>query len=87
MTKFLITLFSVFSFPHHLLAITLEQVQERYQEMQSFQGNFLQTTIVESENRRVSASGIIAYQRPGKMRWEYQEPDPQLLVIDGDTLW
>ena len=55
--------------------------------MQSFQGNFLQTTIVESEDRRASASGIIAYQRPGKMRWEYQEPDPQLLVTDGDTLW
>ena len=87
MTKFLITLFSVFSFPHYLLAITLEQVQERYQEMQSFQGNFLQTTIVESEDRRASASGSIAYQRPGKMRWEYQEPDPQLLVTDGDTLW
>ena len=87
MTKFLITLFSVFSFPHYLLAITLEQVQERYQEMQSFQGNFLQTTIVESEDRRASASGIIAYQRPGKMRWEYQEPDPQLIVTDGDTLW
>ena len=87
MTKFLITLFSIFSFPHHLLAITLEQVQERYQEMKSFQGNFLQTTIVESEDRRASASGIIAYQRPGKMRWEYQEPDPQLLVTDGDTLW
>ena len=55
--------------------------------MQSFQGNFQQTTIVESEARRASASGSIAYQRPGKMRWEYQEPDPQLLVTDGDTLW
>ncbi len=65
----------------------MERVQERYLEMQSFQGNFLQTTIVESEDRRASASGIIAYQRPGKMRWEYQEPDPQLLVTDGDTLW
>ena len=55
--------------------------------MQSFQGNFQQTTIVESEARQSSASGIIAYQRPGKMRWEYQEPDPQLIVTDGDTLW
>ena len=87
MTKFLITLLLVFPLPYCLLAITLEQVQERYLEMQSFQGNFLQTTIVESEDRRASASGIIAYQLPGKMRWEYQEPDPQLLVTDGDTLW
>ena len=87
MTKFLITLLSVFSLPYYLLAITLEQVQARYLEMQSFQGNFLQTTIVENEDRRASASGIIAYQLPGKMRWEYQEPDPQLLVTDGDTLW
>ena len=63
MTKFLITLLSVFSLPYYLLAITLEQVQERYLEMQSFRGNFLQTTIVENEDRRASASGIIAYLR------------------------
>jgi outer membrane lipoprotein carrier protein len=55
--------------------------------MQSFQGNFQQTTIIESEARRASASGMIAYQRPGKMRWEYQVGDPQLLVTDGNTLW
>ena len=87
MKKNFITLFSIFSSPYFLQAITLEQVQERYLEMQSFQGNFQQTTIIESEARRTSASGMIAYQRPGKMRWEYQEPDPQLLVTDGNTLW
>ena len=87
MKKNFITLFSIFSSPYFLQAITLEQVQERYLEMQSFQGNFQQTTIIESEARRASASGMIAYQRPGKMRWEYQEPDPQLLVTDGNTLW
>jgi outer membrane lipoprotein carrier protein len=87
MNKIFITLFSIFSSPYFLQAITLEQVQERYLEMQSFQGNFQQTTIIESEARRASASGMIAYQRPGKMRWEYQEPDPQLLVTDGNTLW
>ena len=77
MNKIFITLFSIFSSPYFLQAITLEQVQERYLEMQSFQGNFQQTTIIESEARRASASGMIAYQRPGKMRWllcvmEYQ---------------
>ena len=87
MTKFFIILFSIFSYPYFLQAITLERVQERYLKMQSFQGNFQQTTIVESEARQASASGSIAYQRPGKMRWEYQEPDPQLLVTDGVTLW
>jgi outer membrane lipoprotein carrier protein len=87
MNKIFITLFSIFSSPYFLQAITLEQVQERYLEMQSFQGTFQQTTIIESEARRASASGMIAYQRPGKMRWEYQEPDPQLLVTDGNTLW
>ena len=87
MKKFFITLFSIFFCPYFLQAITLERVQQRYLEMQSFQGNFLQTTIVESEDRRASASGTIAYQRLGKMRWEYQEPDPQLLVTDGETLW
>jgi len=59
MKQIFITLFSIFFCPYFLQGITLERVQESYQEMQSFKGNFLQTTIVESEDRRASASGII----------------------------
>ena len=87
MTRILITLLFILSCPYYLQAITLEKVQDRYLAMESFKGFFRQTTIVESEDRRTSASGIIAYQRPGKMLWQYKEPDPQLIVTDGEILW
>lgn len=86
--RWLVGCFCIWCFlPGALSAITLEQVQDRYLSVQSFHGEFLQTTVVEAENREAQAKGTIVYERPGKMRWEYLEPDPQLLVTDGATLW
>ena len=25
--------------------------------------------------------------KPGRMRWNYQKPDPKMYLADGDTLW
>lgn len=33
------------------------------------------------------SSGSMALQRPGKFRWEVYQPNPQLLIADGNTLW
>lgn len=64
----------------------LQRVQQAYQEITSFKGRFHQ------EDRRtdgevVTAQGAIAYLRPGRMRWEYDPPNEQLLVTDGKTVW
>ncbi len=65
----------------------LDHIQQRYQEISSFEGKFVQQNYaIQNKNLR-SASGVIMYIRPGKMRWEYQKPDEQLLVTDGITLW
>ena len=34
-----------------------------------------------------TARGRLLVKYPGKMRWEYEEPDPMLFVTDGETLW
>ena len=34
-----------------------------------------------------TASGRLMVKYPGKMRWEYDQPDPMLFVTDGVTLW
>lgn len=36
---------------------------------------------------REVAGGTLAVQKPGRFRWEYRQPSPQLLVSDGRTLW
>lgn len=64
----------------------LQRVQTAYQALAGFQGRF------EQEDRRsdgevLYAQGSIAYRKPGQMRWEYDPPNEQLLVTDGETVW
>jgi outer membrane lipoprotein carrier protein len=35
--------------------------------------------------REVVESGVVSLKRPGRMRWEYKEPEPKLFVSDGRT--
>ena len=32
-------------------------------------------------------SGTVYFSRPGRMRWEYESPEPKLFVADGKTVW
>jgi len=38
-------------------------------------------------NQTQQAMGQVLIQKPGKMRWVYTAPDPQILVSDQKTLW
>ncbi|MBF0279187.1 MAG: outer membrane lipoprotein chaperone LolA [SAR324 cluster bacterium] len=65
----------------------LNRIQKRYQEIASFKGSFTQRNFSSRSEQPRSAAGLVSYIRPGKMRWDYQKPDEQLLVTDGITLW
>ncbi|GHU30488.1 outer-membrane lipoprotein carrier protein [Betaproteobacteria bacterium] len=55
---------------------------------QAAEGEFTQTVGSERAARRPQqADGRFAFARPGKFRWEYVQPYPQLLVGDGERLW
>jgi outer membrane lipoprotein carrier protein len=66
-------------------------VQRRYEGMQSLTARFEQTSHVASlggaSGAAETSSGRVALAKPGKMRWSYEEPEPSLVVSDGDTLW
>jgi outer membrane lipoprotein carrier protein len=32
-------------------------------------------------------SGTVYFSRPGRMRWEYQSPEPKLFLVDGKNVW
>jgi outer membrane lipoprotein carrier protein len=52
------------------------------------EGEFTQTVISDNAARRPQqATGRFAFTRPGRFRWEYEQPYPQLLVGDGERLW
>lgn len=64
----------------------LERIQTRYRAIESFQGRFTQTDR-RPDGRADEATGKLAYERPGHMRWAYEPPHEQLLVTDGETVW
>lgn len=51
------------------------------------EGEFRQTVIGRAGQPPQQASGKFSFARPGKFRWEYDLPYPQLLVADGKQLW
>jgi chaperone LolA len=53
----------------------------------SAQGTF-QQRIYDRNGKLVQASsGTLAFLRPGKFRWSYIKPYPQLIVGDGERVW
>ena len=51
------------------------------------EGEFRQTVSGRAGQPPQQASGKFSFARPGKFRWEYDLPYPQLLVADGKQLW
>ena len=37
--------------------------------------------------REVTERGVVSIKRPGRMRWEYKDPEPKLFVSDGKTFY
>lgn len=66
----------------------LQLIQKQYQSIRSFSGRFKQTSHrTDTDTGPKKADGLVAYKRPGKMRWLYEEPEEQLLVTNGQTMW
>ncbi len=69
------------------LASGLDQLKQFGVQANSAQGTFNQTVLSKSGKKPQQSSGSFYMQRPGKFRWSYDKPYPQLLVSDGKTLW
>lgn len=68
-------------------ATALERLERFMSQTQSAQGEFEQR--IYDRNRRLlqQSSGTLAFLRPGKFRWSYAKPYPQLIVGDGERVW
>lgn len=49
--------------------------------------NFTQTVTARAGRKPQVSQGTLAFSRPGRFRWVYEKPYPQLLVGDGERLW
>ena len=51
------------------------------------EGRFVQSVYRQNGGRADESEGDFAFERPGKFRWNYVKPYPQVLVGDGVRLW
>ena len=54
---------------------------------QDLSARFRQTVTNRSLGAVREGGGSFRLKRPGKVRWEYEKPEPRLFVTDGKTLW
>lgn len=71
-------------------SLTLDDILDRVEKRYSgdgFTADFLQESTIKAMKITDFARGRVFVKYPGKMRWEYQEPEPQIIVTDGIRLW
>lgn len=72
--------------PSLLLDQILDRVENKYLAI-GFSARFVQTATIKALDISDTALGAIYIKPPGMMRWEYESPDPQLIISNGKTLW
>jgi outer membrane lipoprotein carrier protein len=64
----------------------VRSLEASYGRITDLRAEFTQTSFNKSLNSTIPAKGTVAFKKGGKLRWEYTEPTPQLIVSDGKTL-
>ena len=64
-------------------ATILAKVQARYGSIERMQASFRQVTFNATMAKEQTASGFYYAEKPGKVRWDYETPEAQHLVISG----
>lgn len=68
-------------------AAVARKVQARYDETHDFTADVTQEMTVASLGKAVTSHGTIVFKKPGKLRLELTDDEPQTVVADGTTLW
>jgi outer membrane lipoprotein carrier protein len=53
----------------------------------SFQAEFRQLSSNPTGDRTQESGGTLYLQKPGRFRWDYRQPNEQLIVCDGERVW
>jgi len=69
------------------LPAVIEKMQKNYDLAKDFRAHFSQKYTNVAFNRTKVSSGEVAFKKGGRMRWDYDKPDPQMFVSDGRVLW
>ena len=60
----------------------VQRIEGHYAHLQDFEATFTQRLVHRIVHETVEEGGTVSFKRPGRMRWEYRNPE-KLLVTDG----
>lgn len=63
------------------------KLQQRYEGTKTMEADFRQTVESPTLAAPLRTSGKVAFEKPNRMRWDYDPPDTQTIVGDGAHLW
>jgi chaperone LolA len=69
------------------LKTALGKLQSRYENTKTMEADFKQTVESPTLATPLKTSGKVAFEKPNHMRWDYDAPDKQTIVGDGQALW
>lgn len=64
-----------------------QALQKKYDGIKDFSADFVHVYQGGVLRKRVTERGHLLIKKPGKMRWEYQSPEPKLFVSDGVKIY
>ncbi len=64
----------------------LDHLQKHYHDTNSFTANFNEEIATVGAPKR-QRQGTVSFRKPGRMRWEFETPEKQTIVSDGETLY
>lgn len=74
-------------FPLLAQAGAVDQLHQFLSSTRTLKADFSQVVVAKSGRKPQQSSGVVAISRPGKLRWDIQQPYPQLVVGDGEKIW
>jgi len=64
-----------------------QALQDYVNQLQTFKADFVQTQPDEELFETNQSTGHFELNRPGKLTWQYYQPEQQKIVVDGRNLW
>jgi outer membrane lipoprotein carrier protein len=65
----------------------LDRMQKRYDQAKDFRARFSQNYSRGVVGRATLSTGTLTFKKPGRMRWDYEKPEPRMFLATGQVLW
>ena len=62
------------------------RAQTAYSKLTSLQARFLQESYLAALDTSETSTGMMWYERTGKMRWDYYQPEEQIFLLEDNTI-